>query len=730
MGTRKVTNLSMPSREPLKDGSVALSGSINVAQEFKKLESKIESLLESKLGHLVNQRASSPHPSFQEHKGATICLICDAHTHETLDCHLASSYSEFVLEYVNHAGVHKQEGGNPKNDPYSFTYNPGWRNHPNFAHGGNPRENNSQGGGGNHSYGQGGSHSFKNRSQGFNSYHGGDPQTLNTPLNFSQASPGTNSYGGPKTTYGATSSQPQVQEPTKPSLEDLLSAFVQKTDISITTLSQGQQALQQNVATLTQSVSALQQGQHNLQQGLHKMELQFGQLAKEVSARPRGALPSQVEPNPRGKSHEQVNAISTLRSGKLYDNKVHFDPLTYYDDPPSSTPFLVNCDNDIVYEENGAGGEENVPSGKLDLGDVVSLNKQRREKGVDKVADGEENVPTGGVSSHIKHPSKFQAPTSNAQVQASNPSSSTSKSHEQGIPLLGNQFGQLALDYNFEKEDYARRKHNKVFISDTQVSGDSSEPRDESHSGGKPLGEAMKARDPNAPEKDSRDTRASSSSNEPRRGPRCVPPLDMSDYEAPLPFPQVKRKEEVKKRQDKHKKKFFEMFKKVNLNVPLLDAIKQFPAYGRFLKELCTKKRKFKKGEQVILSEEISEILQGKLPPKLKDPGSFTVPCTIGSKTFDSAMMDLGASINLMPYHVYKTLGLDDINQDIKISLRMADRSLVFPRGVVENVLVKIEELYVPADFVILDMEESPHEEDEQPIILGESVYGHGGYKN
>ena len=74
------------------------------------------------------------------------------------------------------------------------------------------------------------------------------------------------------------------------------------------------------------------------------------------------------------------------------------------------------------------------------------------------------------------------------------------------------------------------------------MSGDSSEPRDESHMGGKPLGEAMKARDPNASEKDSRDTRASSSSSEQRRGPTCVPPLDMSDYEVPLPFPQVKRK--------------------------------------------------------------------------------------------------------------------------------------------------------------------------------------------
>ena len=97
-----------------------------------------------------------------------------------------------------------------------------------------------------------------------------------------------------------------------------------------------------------------------------------------MSSRPRGALPSQVEPNPRNKSHEQVNAISTLRSGKLYDNKVHFDPYTYYDDPTSYIPSHVNYDYDNVYKENGTGGEENVPYRKLDLGDIVSLKGEKR----------------------------------------------------------------------------------------------------------------------------------------------------------------------------------------------------------------------------------------------------------------------------------------------------------------------------------------------------------------
>ena len=134
MGTRKVTDLSMPSRELKKEAGVVISGSINVAQEFKKLENKLETILERKLRQFVNHRACSPPSNSQEHKEATICLICDAHTHETPNCHLASQYPDFLQEYVSQEGVHKQGNVNPRNDPYSFTYNPGWRNQPNFGH--------------------------------------------------------------------------------------------------------------------------------------------------------------------------------------------------------------------------------------------------------------------------------------------------------------------------------------------------------------------------------------------------------------------------------------------------------------------------------------------------------------------------------------------------------------------------------------------------------------------
>ncbi|CAL8163032.1 unnamed protein product [Prunus armeniaca] len=93
---------------------------------------------------------------------------------------------------------------------------------------------------------------------------------------------------------------------------------------------------------------------------------------------------------------------------------------------------------------------------------------------------------------------------------------------------------------------------------------------------------------------------------------------------------------------DQVSKDILETFRKVQVNIPLLDAIQQIPSYAKFLKELCKNKRKFKEHETVALSEEVSAMLLRKLPPKPKDPGSFTIPCLIGNQRFEHALLDLG----------------------------------------------------------------------------------------
>ncbi|XP_074336768.1 uncharacterized protein LOC141673939 [Apium graveolens] len=138
------------------------------------------------------------------------------------------------------------------------------------------------------------------------------------------------------------------------------------------------------------------------------------------------------------------------------------------------------------------------------------------------------------------------------------------------------------------------------------------------------------------------------------------------------------------------------------------------PSYAKFMKGILSQKLKLEELETVALTEECSTVLEHKLPPKLKDPGSSLIPCTIGKLFFDKCLCDLGASINLMPLSIFMQLGLPN-PKPTNISLQLADRSITYPRGIVENVLVKVDKLIFTADFVILDFKE----DKRIPIILG-----------
>ena len=157
-----------------------------------------------------------------------------------------------------------------------------------------------------------------------------------------------------------------------------------------------------------------------------------------------------------------------------------------------------------------------------------------------------------------------------------------------------------------------------------------------------------------------------------------------------------------------------EVFKKLQINIPFAEALEQMPSYAKFMKGILSRKKKLEDFETVALTEECSAVLQRKLSPKLKDPGSFTIPCTIGNTTFNKCLCDLGASVNLMPLSVYTELGLP-APRPTNISLQLADRSVTYPRGIVEDILVKVDKFIFPADFIILDFEEDKN----IPIILG-----------
>ncbi|KAK4707467.1 hypothetical protein R3W88_032959 [Solanum pinnatisectum] len=127
------------------------------------------------------------------------------------------------------------------------------------------------------------------------------------------------------------------------------------------------------------------------------------------------------------------------------------------------------------------------------------------------------------------------------------------------------------------------------------------------------------------------------------------------------------------------------------------------PGYAKFMKDLVTKKRAVS-FEDDDRSQHCSVIATRSLVQKKEDPGAFTIPWTIGLLHFAKALCDLGASINLMPFSIYKKLGLRT-PKSTAMRWFIANRTVKRPIGVLQDVLVKVESFIIPVDFVILDCE-------------------------
>ena len=161
-----------------------------------------------------------------------------------------------------------------------------------------------------------------------------------------------------------------------------------------------------------------------------------------------------------------------------------------------------------------------------------------------------------------------------------------------------------------------------------------------------------------------------------------------------------------------------EVLRQVKVNIPLLDMIKQVPTYAKFLKDLCTVKIGLNVDKKAFLTEQVSTIIQCKTPVKYKDPGCPTTSVNIGGTCVEKALLDLGASVNLVPYSMYKKLGLGEL-KPTSITLSLIDRSIKLPKGIVEYVLIPVDKFYYLVDFVVLDTKPAAAGANYVPIILG-----------
>ena len=189
-----------------------------------------------------------------------------------------------------------------------------------------------------------------------------------------------------------------------------------------------------------------------------------------------------------------------------------------------------------------------------------------------------------------------------------------------------------------------------------------------------------------------------------------ISPKVVVEYVSPMPFSQ-----RLGGKGDANNfNQFLETLKKIPKSLHVLDMIEQVPQYLKFLREVTMHKRRLKAHTRVHLTEECNVIFQHQLPFKLKDLGSFTIPCSIGSHFIDKCLYDLGESVNLMPLSFFRKLELGEL-KPTTTSLQLADRSIIHPIGVVEDILVKVGKFNLPADFLVLDLEEDM----DIPIILG-----------
>jgi uncharacterized coiled-coil protein SlyX len=427
------------------------------------------------------------------------CSFCSSTTHQVNNCPTAVNYTDISNEQVNAAF------SRPGNDPYSNTYNPGWRNHPNFSWKGQNAENSTSG-----------PHN--------------QAQSNRQPYNSSST------YRPPHKQYQAA--PPQRAESTDERILNLLGEMNGRMG-----------EMNGRVGELTGKFDEMSHTVNSHSQSIAKLETQMGQMANTLNRREEGKLPSQPVINPKGlymideeSSHQHVQSITTLRSGKLVDNQV-------------------------------------------------------------------------------------------------------------------------------EKKKEAHTDKGKQVITETSTSAD--------------------------------------------------PSLEIP-YVPRAPFPERLKAPSHFGKQGEKIQAMMEMFKQVKINIPLLDAIQQVPAYAKFLKDLCTQKRKSRNHihKKVLLTEHVSSLIQHNTPPKFKDPGAPTISCIIGQKEIDKALLDLGAGVNLLPYSVYHKLGLGELKPTMVI-LQLADRSIKKPRGIIEDVIIKVDKFFFPVDFIVLDTEPVPHPERLIPVILG-----------
>ncbi|GKA86148.1 reverse transcriptase domain-containing protein [Tanacetum coccineum] len=186
----------------------------------------------------------------------------------------------------------------------------------------------------------------------------------------------------------------------------------------------------------------------------------------------------------------------------------------------------------------------------------------------------------------------------------------------------------------------------------------------------------------------------------PKSTPIPEPEIPKTVPKANIPYPSRRDNQKNREKASYQKEKIFQMFQDLRFDISFADALFLMPRFAPTIRDLLMNKEKLLELVKIPLNENCSAMLLKKLPEKLGDPGKFLIPCEFPGMEICYALADLGASINLMPLSIWKKLSLPELSPT-RMSLELADRSITYPKGLAEDVYVKVGKFHFPADFVV-----------------------------
>nr|GEY90982.1 reverse transcriptase domain-containing protein [Tanacetum cinerariifolium] len=203
---------------------------------------------------------------------------------------------------------------------------------------------------------------------------------------------------------------------------------------------------------------------------------------------------------------------------------------------------------------------------------------------------------------------------------------------------------------------------------------------------------------------------------QPPVAPIPEPDVPKTSPKTNIPYHSRLNDQKLRKKATNQMEKFFQIFQDLHFDISFADALLLMPKFASAIKSLLANKDKLFELAKILLNDNCSAMLLKKLPEKLRDPSKFLIPCDFSRMDVCHALADLGASINLMPLSIWKNLFLPELTPT-RMTLELADRSIIRPKGVAEGVFVKVGKFYFSTDFVVVDFEADPR----VPLILGRS---------